>query len=130
MAPNPATSARACRSSASELTRISPWCVAGVFSFVFALVSFLNRQHKLYVKYLVFVVAFIFCLLLCIRGFLSFVIALLCLFVCLFVCVFVDLLLPLQASQDTPIIVALNMFAERRISALPIVDASGKGRRD
>ena len=31
------------------------------------------------------------------------------------------------ASPDTPIIVALNMFHEKRVSALPIVDASGKG---
>eukprot|EP00731_Ephydatia_muelleri_P030371 Em0021g894a len=30
------------------------------------------------------------------------------------------------ASPDTPIIVALNMFHEKRVSALPIVDASGK----
>ena len=30
------------------------------------------------------------------------------------------------ASPDTPIIVALNMFHEKRVSALPIVDVSGK----
>ena len=30
------------------------------------------------------------------------------------------------ASPDTPIIVALNMFHEKRVSALPIVDASGE----
>jgi 5'-AMP-activated protein kinase regulatory gamma subunit len=32
----------------------------------------------------------------------------------------------LQASETTPIILALNMFHERRVSALPIVDAEGK----
>ena len=31
----------------------------------------------------------------------------------------------LQASPNTPIITALNMFHERRVSALPIVDAFG-----
>ena len=30
-----------------------------------------------------------------------------------------------QATRDTPLIVALKIFAERRISALPIVDESG-----
>ncbi len=31
-----------------------------------------------------------------------------------------------QAHPDTPIISALNMFHERRVSALPIVDRSGE----
>lgn len=30
---------------------------------------------------------------------------------------------------DTPIIKALNIFVERRVSALPVVDESGKGGR-
>jgi len=30
------------------------------------------------------------------------------------------------ASPDTPIIVALNIFNERRVSALPIVNSSGR----
>ena len=35
----------------------------------------------------------------------------------------------LQASPDTPIIKALNIFHESRVSALPIVDETGMGRR-
>ncbi len=31
-----------------------------------------------------------------------------------------------QASQDTPIITALNLFHENRVSALPIVDSNNK----
>lgn len=31
-----------------------------------------------------------------------------------------------QATPDTPLIEALNMFVERRISALPIVSGEGK----
>ena len=31
-----------------------------------------------------------------------------------------------QACENTPIIVALNTFHERRVSALPIIDAAGK----
>ena len=32
-----------------------------------------------------------------------------------------------QATPDTPIIKALNIFHESRVSALPIVDEIGKG---
>ena len=40
---------------------------------------------------------------------------------CVYVCVCV------QATPDTPIIKALNIFHESRVSALPIVDEGGKG---
>ena len=36
----------------------------------------------------------------------------------------------LQATPDTPIIKALNIFHESRVSALPIVDETGKGRHN
>ncbi len=34
--------------------------------------------------------------------------------------------LALQAKLDTPLITALNIFVEKRISALPIVDEEGR----
>ena len=37
----------------------------------------------------------------------------------------VSLCVGFQATRDTPLIVALHVFAEKRISALPIVDKTG-----
>lgn len=53
-----------------------------------------------------------------------------CIYALAMVLKFIVVFFFLQATPDTPIIKALNIFHESRVSALPIVDETGKGRHN